>query len=177
LPRVLGEKEFSMANILMQWLVFLHILSALTFFLAHGASAIMAFKVRKETEFARIRAMLDLSESTIEIMFVSFLAMGLTGVALPFFQGIWNKGWVWVSIILMVFVFLWMVWMNERSYKTLRKLVGLPYRQGSREYPAQPPANVEEVAAFLKKMNVIGLVVVGYLIPSVVLWLMVFKPF
>ena len=166
-----------MVNILIRWLIFLHILAALTFFLAHGASAAMALRVRKETDFLRIRAMLDLSESTIELMFVSFLAMGLTGVALPFFIHIWNKVWVWVSIILMVFVFIWMVWMNEQKYKTLRKLVGLPYRQGAKEYPAESPASAEEVAAQLKKMSVTGLIVVGYLIPAFVLWLMVFKPF
>jgi len=166
-----------MVNILIRWLVFLHILSALTFFLAHGASAAMAFRVRKEIDFARIRAMLDLSESTIEIMFVSFLAMGLTGVALPFFIHIWDKGWVWVSIILMVFVFIWMVGMNERAYKTLRRLVGLPYRQGSKEYPAGPPASAEDVTAQLRKMNVTGLIVVGFVIPAFVLWLMIFKPF
>jgi hypothetical protein len=137
----------------------------------------MALRIRKETEFIRIRAMLDLSESTIELMFISFLAMGLTGVVLPFLIHIWNKGWVWVSIILMIFVFIWMVWMNEREYKILRKLVGLPYRQGSREYPAEPPASAEDVVAQLKKMNVTGLLVAGYLIPAFVLWLMIFKPF
>jgi hypothetical protein len=166
-----------MVNILIRWLVFLHVLSALTFFLAHGTSAAMAFRVRRETDIARIRAMLDLSEATIEIMVVAFFAMGLTGVALPFFIRIWDKGWVWVSILLMVFVFLWMVWMNERAYKILRKLVGLPYRQGSKEYSAEPPASAEEVAAQLIKMNVTGLIVVGYLIPALVLWLMIFKPF
>jgi hypothetical protein len=166
-----------MTTLLIQWLIFLHVLSVLTFFLAHGASAAMAFRVRRETDFARIRAMLDLSESTIEIMFVSFLAMGLTGVALPFFLRVWNKGWVWISILLMIFAFTWMVRMNERAYKILRKLVGLPYRQGSKEYPAQLQASVEDVAALLRKTNVTGLIVVGYLIPAFVLWLMVFKPF
>jgi hypothetical protein len=166
-----------MVNILVRWLIFLHMLSALTFFLAHGASAAMAFKVRKETDLTRIRAMLDLSESTIEIVFVSFLALLLTGVALSFFLQIWNKGWVWLSLLLMLFVFLWMVWMNERAYKILRKLVGLPYRQGSKEYPAQPAASIEEVTAQLKKLNISGLVTVGYVIPAIVLWLMIFKPF
>lgn len=166
-----------MATILIQWLIFLHVLSALTFFLAHGTSVAMAFRVRRETDFTRLRAMLDLSESTIEIMFVSFLAMGLTGVLLPFFLRLWNRGWVWVSILLMVFVFIWMVWMNERAYKILRKLVGLPYRQGSQEYPAEPPASAEAVAAQLKKTDVTGLIVVGYLVPALVLWLMIFKPF
>lgn len=166
-----------MTAMLIRWLIFLHVLTAFTFFLAHGTSAAMAFKLRKETDFVRIRAMLDLSDSTVEIMFISFLGMGLTGLALPFFIHIWNKVWVWASIILMIFVFIWMVWMNERAYKTLRKLVGLPYRQGSKEYPAQPPANAEEVIAQIKKTNTTGLIVVGYVIPMIVLWLMIFKPF
>lgn len=166
-----------MTAILIRWLIFLHVLAALTFFLAHGTSAAMAFRLRKETDFVRIRAMLDLSDSTIEIMFVSFLGMGLTGLVLPFFIHIWNKGWVWASIILMIFVFIWMVWMNERAYKVIRKLVGLPYRQGSKEYPAQSPASAEEVIVELKKTDTTGLIVVGYVIPMIVLWLMIFKPF
>jgi hypothetical protein len=110
-------------------------------------------------------------------MFLSFLGLILTGVALSFFLRIWNKGWVWLSLLLMIFVFIWMVWMNERAYKILRKLVGLPYRQGSKEYPAEPPASAEEVSMQLKKLSVRGLVIVGYVIPSIVLWLMIFKPF
>ncbi|HLO14779.1 MAG TPA: hypothetical protein VK206_08120 [Anaerolineales bacterium] len=166
-----------MVNVLIKWLIFLHVLSALTFFLAHGTSAAMAFKVRRETDFSRIRAMLDLSDSTVEIMFLSFLGLVLTGLALPFFIHIWNKGWVWLSIVLMVFVFIWMVRMNERSYKDLRKLVGLPYRRGSKEYPAEVPAGTEEVVTLLKQIKIINLVVVGYIIPAFVLWLMIFKPF
>jgi hypothetical protein len=162
---------------LIQWLIFLHILSALTFFLAHGASAATIFKIRNETDILRIRTMLDLSESTLEIMFIAFLIMGLTGLALPFFLGIWNKGWIWFSIVLMVFVFIWMVWMSERTYKTLRKLVGLPYRQGSREYPAEPPAEVEKIVSHLKNIKVAPILIIGYGIPVIVLWLMVFKPF
>jgi hypothetical protein len=166
-----------MVAVLIRWLIFLHVLSALTFFLAHGASAAMAFRVRRETDLARIRAMLDLSDSTIEIMFVSFLALVLSGVGLTFLLRLWNKGWVWLSLLLMIFVFIWMVWMNERAYKILRKLVGLPYRQGSKEYPAEPPASAEEVAAQLKKLSVRGPIIVGYVLPAIVLWLMIFKPF
>lgn len=166
-----------MAVQLIQWLIFLHILSALTFFMAHGTSAAMAFKVRRETDFTRIRAMLDLSLSTMIVMAASFLIMGLTGLILPFLIHIWNKGYIWASIVLMLFVFVYMVVFNETSYKQLRRLVGLPYRQGAKELPAEPLSSPEEVAALLKKTNVTGLVVVGYVIPAIVLWLMVFKPF
>ena len=166
-----------MTAILIRWLIFLHVLSALTFYMAHGTSVAMAFKIRKETDFIRIRAMLDLSWSTMILMGVSFLIMGLTGIIMPFMIHIWNKIWIWASIVLMLFVFIYMAMFNETSYKQLRRLVGLPYMKGGKELPAEPPSSPEEVAALLKKTSVTGLVVIGYVIPAIVLWLMVFKPF
>ena len=166
-----------MVNILIRWLVFLHILSAITFFLAHGTSAAMAFRVRKETDFARIRALLDLSWSTMILMGVSFLIMGLTGLILPFMIHIWNRIYIWLSIILMLFVFIYMAMFNESHYKQLRRMVGLPYMKGNKELPAESPSSPEEVTALLKKTSTSALVIVGYVIPAIVLWLMVFKPF
>lgn len=162
---------------LVRWLVFIHVLSALTFFLAHGAAAAMVFKVRTETDFARIRAMLDLAASTFKAYMLSFLIMGLTGLIMPFLIHIWNKAWIWLSIVLILFVTFWMFAVNEKQIKQLRRLVGLPYMQGNKEYPAEPPASPEEVAAFLKTINPHQWALVGYGIPAIVLWLMVFKPF
>jgi hypothetical protein len=162
---------------LVPWLIFLHTLSAITFFLAHGTSMAMAFQIRKETDFSRIRALLDLSFSTIIVAFSAFLVMGLTGLIMPFILKIWNKGWIWASIVLMVIVFLQMVFMNEKRYKHLRRMVGLPYMIRGDRFPAEEPASQAEVEAYLKKLQVTDLVVVGYVIPMIVLWLMVFKPF
>jgi hypothetical protein len=137
----------------------------------------MAFQLRKETDFARIRAMLDLSMSTIGVMFIAFLVMGLTGLIMPFILKLWGKGWIWASIVLIVIVFVQMVFMNEKRYKPLRRMVGLPYMIRGDHFPAEEPAGQFEVEAHLKKMNVNELVIVGYGIPMFVLWLMVFKPF
>lgn len=166
-----------MDNLVIRWLVFLHVLSAITLFLAHGTSAAMAFQVRKERDFARIRALLDLSWSTMIVMGVSFLVLGLTGVILPFLVRIWNKGYIWLSIVLMLLVFFYMAMFNENHYKQLRRLVGLPYMKGSKQLPAEAPASPEEVAALLQKTSPTGLVVAGYVVPAIVLWLMIFKPF
>ncbi len=160
-----------------QWILFLHVLSAITFFLAHGASAAIAFRIRKETDFERIRAMLDLSATTFMAMLISFLVMGLSGLTLPFLVKLWDKWWVWISIVLMVIVTVWMSLFNEKGFKELRRLVGLPYMRGNKQFPAESPASAEEVAAHLKKINLHTLVIVGYVIPAIVLWLMVFKPF
>jgi len=67
--------------------------------------------------------------------------------------------------------------MSEKRYMTLGKLVGLPYMKGNKEYPAEEPASVQEVQEHMKELWVDELMVVGYVIPMIVLWLMVFKPF
>lgn len=162
---------------LVPWLVFLHTLSALLFFLAHGTSVAMAFQIRKEKEFARIGAMLDLSAATIGVMFLSFLALGLTGLAMPFVLKIWNQGWVWASIVLMIVVVVQMGIMNDKRYKHLRRMIGQPYMIGGKKFPAEAPATQSEVEAHIKTLRVEELVVVGIVIPVIVLWLMVFKPF
>lgn len=162
---------------LVPWLIFLHVLSAFTFFLAHGTSVAMAFQLRKETDFSRIRAMLDLSNSTITVLGIAFLIMGLSSLALPFMLKLWGKGWIWVSILLMLIVVVQMAVMNDKRYKHLRRMVGLPYMIGGKNFPAEPPASQAEVEAHIKKLNVYELVAVGYVIPVIVLWLMVFKPF
>jgi hypothetical protein len=166
-----------MINLLVRWLIFVHILGAITFFLAHGTSAAMAYQIRKETDFNRIRALLDISWSTVTIALVSFVIMGLTGLILPFIIHLWGRVYIWLSIVLMLVVFFYMAMFNETHYKELRRLVGLPYMKGNKRLPAEPPASPEEVAALLKKTSPTSLVVVGYGIPAIVLWLMVFKPF
>ena len=162
---------------LVRWFVFLHVLSAITFFLTHGAAATMIFKIRSETDFTRIRAMLDLAVSTFQAYMLSFLIMGLTGLIMPFMIHIWNKVYIWLSIVLILFVAVWMGLVNEKQIKQLRRLVGLPYMKGNKEYPAEPPSSPDEVAALLKKINPTQWAMVGYGIPVIVLWLMIFKPF
>jgi hypothetical protein len=162
---------------LVRWLVFIHVLAAITFFLLHGTSVAMAFGVRKETDFTRIRAMLDLSASTVIPMGIAFGVMGLTGLIMPFLVHIWDKIYIWLSIGLILFVFIYMGVFNETHYKQLRRLVGLPYMKGNKTLPAEPPSSPEEVSAHLKKTNVGLLATIGLVIPAVVLWLMIFKPF
>lgn len=162
---------------LVRVLVYVHVLAAITFFLAHGASAAMVFKVRRETDFARIRALLDLSSSTIGTVFITFLVLLLTGVIMPFLIHIWNRGWVWTSLVLMLFVVVYMGLVNRTHYHHLRRLVGLPYMSGNRQVPAGPPASPDEVAAHLSRISPVPYIIVGYVIPAFVLALMIFKPF
>jgi hypothetical protein len=66
---------------------------------------------------------------------------------------------------------------NERAYKHLRKLVGLPYMVGNKEFPAEPPASQEEIQTHIQSISVHWLTIIGFGVPAVILWLMTFKPF
>lgn len=160
-----------------KWLVFLHVLGAITFFLGHGAAAAMAFQLRKEHHLERIQAMLDLSVTLLGLYFGAFLVMGITGLILPFLLDLWGEGWIWVSIVLMLFVTVWMGLFNEKAYKTLRRLAGQPYMVGNKNFPAEEAASADEIRAHIDGINLRSVVVVGYVIPAFVLWLMIFKPF
>ena len=162
---------------LVRWLVFIHVLSAITFFLAHGASAAVIYKLRSETNFTRIQAILDLSLSTFKAYMLSFLIMGLTGLALPFMIHIWNKGWIWLSIVLLVVVVVWMGLLTEKHTKPLRRMVGLPYMIRGTRFEAEPPASEAEVQAAIQQINPTQWLIGGYIIPVIILWLMIFKPF
>ena len=87
---------------LVRWLIFIHVLAAIAFFLFHGVSAVMALRLRKEADFARIRALLDMSQATLPLMGVSLLLMGLTGLTLPFLVHIWDRVYIWLSIVLIL---------------------------------------------------------------------------
>ena len=56
--------------------------------------------------------------------------MGMTGLIMPFLIHIWDKIYIWLSIVLLLFVVAWMGLINEKLTKQLRRLVGLPYMRG-----------------------------------------------
>lgn len=77
-----------------RWLLLLHVVSVITFFLAHGAGAALSFKIRRETVPERMRAMLDLSGSGLMLYMVSYLLMGITGITQLVGLKLWASGWV-----------------------------------------------------------------------------------
>jgi hypothetical protein len=84
----------------------LHLLGAFGFIAAHGATAAVTFKLRAESDPARVRAMLDLSRATRGVMYVSFLMLLGAGVALGFVGEWWWAGWIWVSLAIFAVLFL-----------------------------------------------------------------------
>src|SRR5262249_28651507 len=103
-----------------QWVVFLHILSALAFFMAHGASAAMAFRLRREQNVDHIRTLLDLSEMAQPVMYVSLLVLLLAGITAGIMGNWFSKGWIWAALVLLFILAGWMGYYAARYYTPIR---------------------------------------------------------
>lgn len=73
-----------------RWVVFLHILGALVLFMAHGASAVMAFRLRREQNLDRMRALLELSAAALPVMWIGLLTLLVAGIVAGSMGGWWS---------------------------------------------------------------------------------------
>ncbi|MBI2845594.1 MAG: hypothetical protein HYX86_03500 [Chloroflexi bacterium] len=165
------------------WVVFLHILGAFLFIMPHGASAVVAFKLRNERDIERVRALLELSTYSLSFMYAGFLILLVTGIIAGFMGNWWGQGWIWASLGLLIAVTIVMTPLGSLLYSRVRKAVGLPYFEGlkMKQMPPLPPASPEEIARILSSPSFssrpVLLAVIGIGGIAIILWLMMFKPF
>lgn len=156
------------------WIIWLHIASALAFFLVHGVAMFVAFRLRRETDREAIKVLLNLSASTLGAMYPALLLILLTGIAGGFVGTWWGQGWIWTAIVVLVVVIVWMMVRGSRYYAELRGAVGAPIY--GKPAPT-PPKSDAEVQAMLRSGRPMELAAVGILGVLILLYLMVFKPF
>lgn len=152
------------------WWKFLHVAGVLAFVLFHGVSIVVALRLRKERDRARIAGLLQLSGSSVLGMYVGLGWLIVFGVVAGIKGGTWDDGWFWLSIIILVLV------VAEMS------AVARPYYQGVKEAVEVRPSGVprksdEELEEILRSR--VGLVnaAIGFIALVVIAWLMIFKPF
>jgi len=152
------------------WYLFwklLHITGGFGFVAAHGATAAVAFRLRREREPERIRALLDLSRSTRSVMYWSLLLLLVAGIANGFYFHYWSQGWIWTSLILLTALLVMAFPLAVSYYKRIRLAVDW---EG-------PGASPEELRALLTSSRPILIAWVETVGILVILWLMVYKPF
>ena len=159
------------------WIKLLHILGALAFMMAHGASATMAFRLRQEKSLERMRALLDLSSALFGVAYVAIGILFVAGIAGGFVGHYWSRGWIWLSLGILLAILAYMSLLGSTYYHRVRKAVGLPYDAKWKPQPAVEPASGGDVAALLAQGRPVLLALVGGMGLAVVVGLMVFKPF
>jgi hypothetical protein len=160
-----------------RWLVLLHVLSVFGFLMAHGISVGVAFALRRERNLDRIQALLNLSGNTIGVLHGVFLILLASGVASGFIGRWWGHGWIWLSLGLLLAIYIYMGVAAAVYYSQVRKAVGLGYMEGTKAKPPVEPADEVMLDTLLRQSRPITLAVVGFGGLAVITWLMEFKPF
>lgn len=156
-------------------LVFLHVAFVLLFVLIHGASVVIAFRLRSEHDPARVAPLLETSRAAVDgwPFPVALAGFVLTGIALGFMGGYWGSAWLWASIAILVLVIGGMTPMAALRLRRVRAAFGLEKPRDGEAVVADPAAGRRE----LERWNPLPAAVLGGIGLLAVLWLMMFKPF
>ncbi len=131
------------------WLVFLHVIGVFGFLMAHGVSAGVYFALQHERNVERLRWLLQLSTSTARVMLSSLLVLIVTGVIAGFMGQWWSRGWIWLSLILLIVLWGVMAGLGTRLLNQVRQGIGLPSSYG--QPPLAEPLSAEALNALLDR--------------------------
>ncbi len=158
-------------------LKFIHVLAALGFLLAHGASAAVSVRLRRERDRSRMIAYLELSASTFGAAYVALLVLFVGGIISGIAGGYWTAGqwWLWVSLALFMALFVEMSFVRWRYLLGVRTALGIapPPKTGDRP----PLASDDELFGLLDSALPMLNLAFALLVIAVLVWLMMFKPF
>jgi hypothetical protein len=159
------------------WMVLLHVLGGFGFVFAHGASAFAAFRIRSERDPARVAVLLDMSGTSLGLMYVSLVILLIGGIAAGFMGGWWGELWIWLAIGVLVLVIGAMYPMGSMHYANVRRAVGLKAYGDPKDAPPAEPLPPAELQKLLSSMQPFALAAIGGIGLVVIIWLMVMKPF
>lgn len=156
--------------------VFLHVLGAFAFVLAHGVSMLVSFRLRTERDPARRVLLFELSSTGINLMYVGLLILLLAGIAAGFLGNHWGRVWIWAALGTLAVVMAVMYSVATPFYGRMRAAAGAPVPDQvvARMKPAPTPADLERLATSNRP---IWLAIVGGIGLVVIVWLMLAKPF
>ncbi|MDQ3690614.1 MAG: DUF2269 domain-containing protein [Chloroflexota bacterium] len=156
--------------------VFLHATTILLFFIAHGASMAVAFRIKAENDPARVRALLDLSRFALGTPTIAVAVLGfVTGVLAGFMGGHWGRLWIWLSLVLFIAIAGAMTPLASLRLQPIRTAAGMS-TSGARPTEAGPE-DPAEMRRLLDAWNPVPIGVVGLTGFVVILWLMLAQPF
>ncbi|MDX1435535.1 MAG: hypothetical protein R3335_01910 [Anaerolineales bacterium] len=165
-----------------RYIVLLHILSGFFFMMAHGASAAVAFRLRYERHHEKMRALLELTSSMARVMWIMLLLILVTGIIAGVMGRWWLQGWFWTSLVLLILITVFMGFLSGRTYYPLKDALGLyaPFDKVTEEEieaKLNEPIDddkVQELAASGRPWEMTLVSLIGW---SIIVWLMLFKPF
>lgn len=160
-----------------RWMVFLHVFAGMSFMLAHGGATAMALLLKKERDPARMQTLLDVSSYSWPMFALTLLLLLASGITAGVMGRWWSQGWIWTALVILIAMSAYMGWASRAQYHKLRKVLGMPYFEGSGDQPALPPAPLEEIHQVQARLQPGRLAAIGLGSVAVILVLMMYKPF
>lgn len=165
---------------LYSWVVFIHVASVLAFALTHGVSMWVLFGLRRPGSLERTRALLGLSDSSFNVVYVASLLVLVSGVAAGIMGGLFTNGrwWLWVSLALFLAIAFYMGFVRWFRMVDVRHAAGMQTQDDIKKgLPPPEPLSDEEIAATVARVQPFLVTTVGFGGLMVILALMMFKPF
>lgn len=154
---------------LYQWWVFVHLVGVFGFLGAHGVSMSVSFRLRKETDPARVNEMLQSSAASSRWMYGFLMVLLIGGIAAAFKGHLWSTAWIWISIGILVLVTVVMQAVGSPYYRKVR-LIARAMSGGSQAVTA------EQFGEVLRSRRPNVVTVVGIVGLGAILYLMLFQP-
>jgi uncharacterized membrane protein YccC len=159
------------------WIVFGHIAGAFVFAMSHGVGAWSSFRLDRERDPVRVRALLELMGESLIGVYIGLLALLIFGIWAGIAGSHFARAWIWVSLGLLIAIAVAMYLLATRYYAGLREAVGLRSQQTKKDAPDPLPVPQADLDAMLARNPSAALAAVGFGGLALILLLMVIKPF
>ena len=152
------------------WILWLHIASGLGFMAIHGASMVVPYVIRRETDRKRIESLMSFSAKTVVPMYISLLAVIGTGLWLGFVLPGWmTQAWYWASLGLLLLITMLMFFVARPFGRKV--LAACEMRPTG--VPRHSDAELRQILGSQRTNVITAMGVIGI---ALILWMMVFKP-
>lgn len=158
------------------FVVFLHVLGAFIFLLAHGVSIFIFFFIRRQPSVEQTHILMRIRKAVGPVMMSAFLVMILAGLAAAFMGRWWSRGWTWASVVLMVGIFIAMGVMGREYFERIGKMIS-PASKRASQTVAAVALRTQELTPVLQQGHPRVLAFIGIGGLAAILYLMVAKPF
>lgn len=149
--------------------VFVHLVGVFGFLMAHGVSAYVTFRLRREREPARVSHLLELSAASIGLMWPAIGLLLLGGIVAGFTGGFWGQAWIWASIAVLVATSVGMYAVATRWIVRLRTITAAMVE-------GTEAVSQEQFEGILRSRRPDAIASVGFAGLVLILYLMLFKP-
>ena len=151
-------------------ILFLHVASAMGYFLFHGVFASVTFILKREEHPERLAALEGMFDTTGPWSLGSLLVVVASGIVLMVMGNWWRDGWTWLSLAILLVIGVVMVIFGG---------IFLGWRLGTEEMPEEGERwyRTAQWGLRLGFRTPMLLAVTGVGSLGLILWLMMFKPF